>query len=151
MEILDQQHNPARQPTQQCLSVLQSVGGHTAALAGWCSAECLGGVSCVPCCSVAPGLTDQPTLWSVSLGNVSSNCSLLLTPAVCVSHLAYVPLNILRLGVSHRVVKSGQANPEPVEPIVRPVDCEDGSPGVGLGHSPVPLQHDDLGPDLVVY
>ena len=41
-------------------------------------------------------------------------------------------------------------SPEPVESVVGAVDGEDGGAGVGLGHAPVPLQHDDLGPDLVV-
>ena len=40
--------------------------------------------------------------------------------------------------------------PESVESVVRPVDCEHGSACVGLGHPPVALQHDHLGPDLVV-
>ncbi len=34
--------------------------------------------------------------------------------------------------------------PEPVESVVRPVDCEDGGSGVGLGHATVALQNDDL-------
>ena len=40
--------------------------------------------------------------------------------------------------------------PEPVEAVIGPVDGEDGGAGVGLGHAPVPLEDDDLGPDLVV-
>ena len=67
-----------------------------------------------------------------------------------VTHLSYVPLDLLRLGVAHGVLEPRQSYPEPVEAVVRPVDCEDGGPGVGLGHAPVPLEDDDLGPDLVV-
>ena len=66
------------------------------------------------------------------------------------SYLAYVSLDILCLGVSHGVVKSRQAYPEPIEAIVRTIDCEDWRPGVGLRHPPVSLQDDDLGPDLVI-
>ena len=74
-------------------------------------------------------------------------------------------LDLLCLGVPHGIVKARQPDPgsrsdrlsivsvkpESVEAIVGAVDCEDRGPGVGLGHSPVPLQHDDLGPDLVIY
>ena len=41
-------------------------------------------------------------------------------------------------------------SPESVESVVGAVDGEDGGARVGLGHAPVALQHDDLGPDLVV-
>jgi hypothetical protein len=61
-----------------------------------------------------------------------------------------VSLDLFRLWVPHRVLKPRQPDPEPVEAVVGPVDCEDGSARVGLGHPTVPLQDDDLGPDLVV-
>ena len=61
-----------------------------------------------------------------------------------------MPLDLLRLGVAHGVLEARQPYPEPVEAVVRPVDCEDRGARVGLGHPPVPLQDDDLGPDLVV-
>ena len=67
------------------------------------------------------------------------------------AYLAYVSLDILCLGVPHGVVKPCQAYPEPIEAVIRTVDCQDRRPGVGLGHSSVSLQDDDLGPDLVVY
>ena len=65
-------------------------------------------------------------------------------------HLADVPLDLLRLGVPHGVVEARQPDPEPVEAVVRAVDGEHGRPGVGLGHAAVALEHDDLGPDLIV-
>ena len=61
-----------------------------------------------------------------------------------------MPLDLLGLGVAHGVLEAREADPEPVESVVGAVDGEDGGAGVGLGHAPVPLQHDDLGPDLVV-
>ena len=67
-----------------------------------------------------------------------------------VPHLADVPLDLLRLGVPHGVVEARQPDPEPVEAVVRAVDGEHGRPGVGLGHAAVALQHDDLGPNLIV-
>ena len=69
---------------------------------------------------------------------------------VTVPHLADVPLDLLRLGVPHGVVEARQPDPEPVEAVVRAVDGEHGRPGVGLGHAAVALEHDDLGPDLIV-
>ena len=66
------------------------------------------------------------------------------------THLADVPLDVLRLVVPHGVVKPGQPDPEPVKAVIRAVHSEDGGAGVGLGHPSVPLQHDDLGPDLIV-
>ena len=65
-------------------------------------------------------------------------------------HLADVSLDLLRLGVPHGVVEARQPDPEPVEAVVRAVDGEHGRPGVGLGHAAVALQHDDLGPNLIV-
>ena len=41
-------------------------------------------------------------------------------------------------------------SPEAVETGVAAVDCEHGGTDVSFGHSPVPLQDDDFGPDLVV-
>ena len=38
-----------------------------------------------------------------------------------------------------------------VKSIPPPVDCQHGGSGVGFGHSPVPFQNDDLGPNFVVY
>ena len=66
------------------------------------------------------------------------------------THLSYVPFDLLRLGIAHGVLEARQSYPEPVEAVVRPVDCEDRGAGVGLRHPPVPLEDDDLGPDLVV-
>ena len=57
---------------------------------------------------------------------------------------------LLSPDVPHGVLEPRQSNPEPVEALVRPIDCEDGGAGVGLGHPPVPLEYDDLGPDLIV-
>ena len=115
----------------------------------------------VPCCSIipAPGKTDQPGHQTTkSQMSLSKKCQLVvvmfaasLAISLSLSHLADMSLDVLRLGVPHGVVKPCQADPEPIEPIVGSVDCQDGSSGVSLGHSPVPLQHDDLGPDLVIY
>ena len=41
-------------------------------------------------------------------------------------------------------------SPESVETVGAAVDCEDGRAGVGLGHPAVPLEDDDLGPDLII-
>ena len=61
-----------------------------------------------------------------------------------------MPLDLLGLCVAHGVLEAREADPEAVEAVVGAVDGEDGGAGVGLGHAPVALQHDDLGPDLVV-
>ena len=68
----------------------------------------------------------------------------------CYSHLSDVSLDVLGLVVPHGVVKPGQPDPEPVKAVIRAVHREDGGAGVGLGHPPVPLEHNDLGPDLIV-
>ena len=47
-------------------------------------------------------------------------------------------------------VTLGGFEPEAVESSVSAVDREDRSSDVSLGHPSVPLQDDDLGPDLVV-
>ena len=66
------------------------------------------------------------------------------------SDLIDLPDGLLGPDVSHGIVKPRHSDPEPVEPLVRPIDGDDRGPGVGLGHSPVPLQHHDLRPDLVI-
>ena len=66
------------------------------------------------------------------------------------THLSDVPLDVLRLVVPHGVVKPGQPDPEPVKAVIRAVHSEDGRAGICLGHPSVPLQHDNLGPDLIV-
>lgn len=40
--------------------------------------------------------------------------------------------------------------PHAVETVIRIVDCQDWRAGIGFGHTPVALEHDDFGPDLVV-
>ena len=57
---------------------------------------------------------------------------------------------LLSPDVPHRILEPRQSNPEPVEALVRPVDCEDGGAGVGLGHPSVPLEDHNLGPDLII-
>ena len=59
-------------------------------------------------------------------------------------------LDLLGLCVAHGVLEAREADPKAVEAVVGAVDGEDGGARVGLGHAPVALQHDDLGPDLVV-
>ena len=67
-----------------------------------------------------------------------------------VSDLVDLPDSFLGADVSHGIVKARHSNPEAVEPFVSAIDSHHRCPGVGLGHSPVPLQHHDLGPDLVI-
>ena len=52
--------------------------------------------------------------------------------------------------VPHRVLKPIDANPEPIKPVLRPADRQDGGPGVGLGDPPVPLKDDHFCPNLVI-
>ena len=66
------------------------------------------------------------------------------------SHLVDLPDSLLSADVSHGIVKAGDSNSEAVKSLISPIDGDHGSPGVGLGHSPVPLQDDNLGPDLVI-
>ena len=59
-------------------------------------------------------------------------------------------LELRDLVVPHRVLKPIDADPEPIKPVLRPTDRQDGGPGVGLGDPPVPLKDNHFGPNLVI-
>lgn len=40
--------------------------------------------------------------------------------------------------------------PHAVETVIGIVDCQDWRAGIGFGHTPIALEHDDFGPDFVV-
>jgi len=60
------------------------------------------------------------------------------------------PNRVIRGGISHRIIESGHSDPESIKSVIGAVDRQDGGSGVGLSHSPVPLEDDDLSPDLIV-
>jgi hypothetical protein len=60
------------------------------------------------------------------------------------------PDRVVRGGISHRIIESGHTDPESVKSVIGAVDGQDRGSGVGLGHSPVSLKDNDLGPDLVI-
>ena len=66
------------------------------------------------------------------------------------SHLSDMSLDVLCLVVPHGVVKPCQPDPEPIKAVIWAVHREHRGPGVSLGHPPVPLEHDYLGPDLII-
>ena len=60
------------------------------------------------------------------------------------------PYRVIRGRIPHRVIKSGDADPKSVESVIRAVDGQDRGPCVRLRYPPVPLEDNDLGPDLVI-
>ena len=67
-----------------------------------------------------------------------------------ISNLVDLPDSFLGADISHGIVKPRHSNSEAVETFVSAIDSHNRCPGIGFGHSPVPLQHHDLGPDLVI-
>ena len=66
------------------------------------------------------------------------------------NYLSNVPDDLICCCISHRVVEAGNPNPKSVKAIVGPIDGQHRCPGIGLGHATVPLQNNDLSPDLVI-
>lgn len=52
--------------------------------------------------------------------------------------------------ISERVVKSCHPYSKPVKAICTAIDSDHRCSGVGFGHSPVSLEHNDFGPDFVI-
>ena len=81
--------------------------------------------------------------WKIKLGIKTERN--IITP-----DLIDLPDGLLSPDVSHGIVEARDSNSESIETFVSAVDSHNGGSGVGLGHPPIPLQHHDLRPDLVI-
>ena len=52
--------------------------------------------------------------------------------------------------ISHWILESIDSNPESIKSILRPIDSEDRSSSISFGDPPIPLQHNDFGPDFII-